>query len=173
MVQSPVAGSSTLLDRDFIFGELRLDAQGVLTRGKETIHLPPKELAALRMLLAHSGQIVTLQQLKQALWGDVHVTDDSVPKCVSSLRELLSPTDCIQTVYKRGYRISVTVAKPFDDALETPPRLAIMPFAVDPNVPSYLGSAIAEETISLSRPIDSRWPTCSRATQRSLSRLAE
>jgi len=149
MVQSPVAGSSTLLDRDFIFGELRLDAQGVLTRGKETIHLPPKELAALRMLLAHSGQIVTLQQLKQALWGDVHVTDDSVPKCVSSLRELLSPTDCIQTVYKRGYRISVTVAKPFDDALETPPRLAIMPFAVDPNVPSYLGSAIAEETISL------------------------
>lgn len=149
MVQSRVASSSALSDREFLFGELRLDAQGVLTRGHETIHLPPKELAALRLLLAQSGQIVTLQQLKHALWGDVHVTDDSVPKCVSSLRELLSPTDCIQTVYKRGYRMSVAIARQADDVPETPPRLAIMPFSVDPSLPSYLGSAIAEETISL------------------------
>jgi DNA-binding winged helix-turn-helix (wHTH) protein/tetratricopeptide (TPR) repeat protein len=149
MVQFSAAGSTTLSDRGFLFGELRLDAQGVLTRGKETIHLPPKELAALRILLFHAGQIVTLQEMKQALWGDVHVTDDSVPKCVSSLRELLSPSDCIQTVYKRGYRISVSVEGRTEAAPETPPRLAIMPFAVDENVPAYLGPAIAEETISL------------------------
>ena len=149
MVQLSAANTSALSDREFLFGELRLDAQGVLTRGSETIHLPPKELAALRLLLAHAGQIVTLHQLKQALWGDVHVTDDSVPKCVSSLRELLSPSDCIQTVYKRGYRISVTVKRQAEELPEAPPRLAIMPFAVDANVPVYLGPAIAEETISL------------------------
>jgi len=150
MVQHPAAASSLAFsDREFVFGELRLDAQGVLTRGSEVIHLPPKELAALRLLLAHAGQIVTLQQLKQALWGDVHVTDDSVPKCVSSLRELLSPVDCIQTVYKRGYRISVEVQRETGEAPEAPPRLAIMPFGVDANVPVYLGPAIAEETISL------------------------
>jgi TolB-like protein len=79
----------------------------------------------------------------------VHVTDDSVPKCVSSLRELLSPVDCIQTVYKRGYRISVEVQRETGEAPEAPPRLAIMPFGVDANVPVYLGPAIAEETISL------------------------
>lgn len=144
-----VASSSTYPNREFLFGELRLDAQGVLTRGSEVIHLPPKELAALRLLLAHAGQIVTVQQLKQTLWGDVHVTDDSVPKCVSSLRELLSPSDCIQTVYKRGYRLSVEVQRQNSDGAETPPRLAIMPFGVDANVPGYLGPAIAEETISL------------------------
>ena len=149
MVQFPAASSSTTSDREFLFGELRLDAQGVLTRGNEVVHLPPKELAALRLLLAHAGQIVTLQQLKQALWGDVHVTDDSVPKCVSSLRELLLPTDCIQTVYKRGYRLSVDVHGQAEELTKTPPRLAIMPFAVDANVPLYLGPAIAEETISL------------------------
>jgi DNA-binding winged helix-turn-helix (wHTH) protein/tetratricopeptide (TPR) repeat protein len=143
------ASSSTFSDCEFLFGKLRLDAQGVLTRGDEVIHLPPKELAALRLLLVHAGQIVTVQQLKQALWGEVHVTDDSVPKCVSSLRELLSPDDCIQTVYKRGYRLSVEVQKPTQEALEAPPRLVIMPFAVDANVPVYLGPAIAEETISL------------------------
>ncbi|WP_162601648.1 winged helix-turn-helix domain-containing protein [Occallatibacter savannae] len=113
------------------------------------IHLPPKELAALRLLLAHAGQIVTVQQLKQALWGDVHVTDDSVPKCVSSLRELLLPTDCIQTVYKRGYRFSIAVRPQSEESRETPARLAIMPFAVDPSIAAYLGPAIAEETISL------------------------
>ena len=149
MVQFSAASPSTLSDREFLFGELRLDAQGVLTRGDELIHLPPKELAALRLLLTHAGHIVTVQQLKQALWGDVHVTDDSVPKCVSSLRELLLPSDCIQTVYKRGYRISVNVEGQAEDATKTPPRLAIMPFAVDANVPLYLGPAIAEETISL------------------------
>jgi len=150
MVQHLSAGSfSTYADREFLFGELRLDAQGVLTRGSEVIHLPPKELAALRLLLAHAGQIVTVQQLKQALWGDVHVTDDSVPKCVSSLRELLSPSDCIQTVYKRGYRLSVEVERQSSEVADTPPRLAIMPFGVDANVPVYLGPAIAEETISL------------------------
>ena len=110
MVQSRSASSSPdLPSRAFTFGKLHLDADGTLTRGDEVIHLPPKELAALSLLLAHAGQIVTHQQLKKALWGDVHVTDDSVPKCMSSLRELLAPDDCIQTVYKRGYRLSVDV----------------------------------------------------------------
>ncbi len=51
-------------------------------------------------------------QLKQAIWGDVHVTADSVPKCMSSLRAHLQPDECIQTVYKRGYRF-VAEVRPF------------------------------------------------------------
>ena len=53
MVQFSSASSKATPDREFIFGELRLDAGGVLTRRGEAIHLPPKELAALRLLLAH------------------------------------------------------------------------------------------------------------------------
>ena len=150
MVRSGLASSSSdLVARAFAFGSLRLEADGRLTRGDEIIHLPPKELAALKLLLAHAGQIVTHQQLKRALWGDVHVTDDSVPKCMSSLRELLTPDDCIQTVYKRGYRLSINVQKPEPDSAEPRRRLVIMPFAVDLNVPLYLGHGIAEETIAL------------------------
>ncbi len=110
MVDSRSASSSRdLSGRTFTFGNLHLETDGTLTRGDEVIHLPPKELAALKLLLAHAGQIVTHQQLKKELWGDVHVTDDSVPKCLSSLREALAPDDCIQTVYKRGYRLSTEV----------------------------------------------------------------
>src|SRR5579864_141203 len=112
MVESSSASSSPELPgRAFTFGNLHLDPSGTLSRGDQIIHLPPKELAALRFLLAHAGQIVTPQQLKKALWADVHVTDDSISKCISSLRELLAPDDCIQTVYKRGYRLFSEVHK--------------------------------------------------------------
>src|ERR1700739_1518598 len=150
MIQSSSAPSTPdLPGRTFSFGNLHLETDGTLTRGDEIIHLPPKELAALQLLLARAGQIVTHQQLKQALWGDVHVTDDSVPKCMSSLRELLAPDACIQTVSKRGYRLSAHVHKHDRKTAEPRPRLVIMPFSVEMNVPIYLGSSIAEETIAL------------------------
>ena len=88
----------------YFFAGFRLEPDGTLWRGETVVRLPPKELAALRLLLAHSGQVVSPAQLKQELWGDVHVTADSVPKCLSSLRARLEPDACIQTVYKRGYR---------------------------------------------------------------------
>ena len=141
--------SPDLPRRAFAFGNLQLESDGTLTRGSEVIHLPPKESAALHLLLAHAGQIVAHQQLKLALWGDVHVTDDSVPKCMSSLRELLAPDDYIQTIYKRGYRLSVEVRKNEPEVQRRRPRLAIMPFSVEMNVPAYLGSSVAEETIAL------------------------
>jgi DNA-binding winged helix-turn-helix (wHTH) protein/tetratricopeptide (TPR) repeat protein len=135
-------------ERGIGFGNLRLEADGTLLRGNAAIHLLPKELAALRLLLAHAGQIVTPLQLKHALWGEVHVTADSVPKCVSSLRAKLSPDECIQTVYKRGYRFAAEVRPLGVSTQGTLPRLAIMPFATGFNVAEHLGPAIAEETIA-------------------------
>jgi DNA-binding winged helix-turn-helix (wHTH) protein/tetratricopeptide (TPR) repeat protein len=129
------------------FGGFRLEADGTLFRGDEAVHLPPKELAALKLLLAHAGQIVTPLQLKKALWGDVNVTADSVPKCMSSLRSRLAPEDCIQTEYKRGYRLSAAVRQSGAAAAGPLPRLAIMPFATGYAVPEHLGHAIAEEAI--------------------------
>src|SRR5581483_7899703 len=132
---------------EFTFGSFRLWPDGTLFRDQTQLHLPPKELAALRFLLANADKVVAPAQLKQALWGDVHVTSDSVPRCLSSLRALLEPDQCIQTIYKRGYRLSGPVrhhASP-----EHPPvRLAIMPFAAGHKVAEHLGSVIADEVTS-------------------------
>ena len=130
------------------FAGFRLEADGTLFRGETPVHLPPKELAALRLLLAHAGRIVTPLQLRQALWGDVHVTPDSVPKCVSSLRARLGPDDCIQTVYKRGYRFAAEVRSLGAGPGGALPRLAILPFAAGYGIPEHLGSALAEETMA-------------------------
>lgn len=154
----------------FSFGRFRLEPDGILYRDKTPIHLPPKELAALQLLLAHAGQIVTAQQLRQALWDDVHVTSDSIPRCLSSLRALLAPDVCIQTVYKRGYRFSMEVWPLGSVPVQALPRLAILPFATGHGVPVHLGAAIAEET-SL-RLAAARNPFIAPLAQDSVSTLA-
>jgi DNA-binding winged helix-turn-helix (wHTH) protein/tetratricopeptide (TPR) repeat protein len=130
------------------FAGFRLEADGTLWRGEAVVHLPPKELAALRLLIVHAGHVVSPTQLKQELWGDVHVTADSVPKCMSSLRARLEPDVCIQTVYKRGYRFSAEIKHHGAAPAAAPLRLAIMPFATRCFVPEHLGPFIAEETIA-------------------------
>src|SRR6266567_8490607 len=129
---------------EFSFGNFTLWPDGTFFREETQIHLPPKELAALRFLLTHAGQVVTRTQLKQALWGDVHVTSDSVPRCLSSLRSRLEPEQCIQTIYKRGYRLAGPV-RHYSPQDRPSMRVAIMPFGTGHNVAEHLGSALAEE----------------------------
>lgn len=132
----------------YSFANLRLEPDGTLWRGEQIVHLPPKELAALRLLLVNAGQIVSPLQLRRELWGDVHVTADSVLKCMSSLRARLEPEACIQTVYKRGYRFTATVSQPGNTPGLTPPRIAILPFATEYAVAEHLGTAVADETMA-------------------------
>ncbi len=127
------------------FAGFRLEPDGTLFRGDTPIHLPPKELDALRLLLDNAGHIVTPQQMREALWGEVHVSADSVTKCVSSLRSRLEIEGSIQTVYKRGYRFTAPVQKEGSPSTAPMTRLAISPFVIGPGVPEYLGALLAEE----------------------------
>ncbi len=132
----------------FSFAGVRLEADGTLFRGETAIHLPPKELAALRLLLARAGQVVSPRELKEAIWGGTHVTPDSVTRCLSSLREHLGAADCIQTIYKRGYRLTAKVDRSASEPEARVPRLAIPPFTTHQGVPEHLGTAVADETIA-------------------------
>lgn len=132
-------------DSGFTFGNLRLEPDGTLLRGNEAIHLAPKELAALRVLLSHPGHIVTPAQLKESLWPDVHVTADSVPRCISSLRARLGSEAHIRTIYKMGYRFESSVHRLEGAGADDLPGLAIVPFTSGFGIPNYLGAAIAED----------------------------
>lgn len=154
----------------FSFAGFSLEPDGSLFRGDALVHLPPKELDALRLLLSHAGRIVTPQQMRAHLWAEVNVSPDSVTRCVSSLRARLQLEDCIQTVYKRGYRFSANVVAHSSGADGPRARLAISPFVTGPGVPDYLGSAVAEETSAgLTR---SRYPVVSVLAQDSVFTLA-
>jgi DNA-binding winged helix-turn-helix (wHTH) protein/tetratricopeptide (TPR) repeat protein len=133
--------------RRYWFAGFRLEADGTLFEGETPVRLPAEELAVLRLLLARAGEIVSPLELKRAVWGEERVSSDIVAKCVASLRARLQPADCIQSIYKRGYRFSAPVetegARPAVDL----PRLAVLPFAAGYGVPEYLGLALAEETM--------------------------
>ena len=142
----PLPAPADTQHRRYWFAGSRLEADGTLWRGNAALELAAEELAVLRLLLARAGEIACPLELKRAVWGDEHASDEVVAKCIASLRERLHPADCIESVYKRGYRITVDVKADHTRAAGALPRLAILPFAVGYGVPEYLGSAIAEET---------------------------
>jgi len=146
-MHEPIAAAPPSQAPEFLFAGFRLEPDGTLLRGETPIHLPPKELAALKLLIASAGRVVTPLELQKALWGDVHVTGDSVPRCVSSLRALLQPEECIETLYKRGYRLTAAVRIRGGAQDKTLPRLAIVPFTTGYGVPQHLGHAVAEEAM--------------------------
>jgi len=128
------------------FAGLRLDTDGTLRRGDTALELTAEELAVLRLLLKRAGEVASPLELRRAVWGNEHATGDVVAKCIAALRERLEPADCIESVYKRGYRISAAVHTSETRGAGALPRLAILPFAVGYGVPEYLGAAIADET---------------------------
>lgn len=155
-MKTPSAMPMDATEPDFCFGNFRLWPDGTLFRDEVEIHLPPKELGALRFLLMHAGRVVTPAELKQALWGDVYVTSDSVPRCMSSLRARLEPDSSIQTIYKRGYRLKGPVHRAGGTA-SADRRLVIMPFSTGNNVPEHLGPSIADEVIARLTAIGPSW----------------
>src|SRR5262249_1378211 len=74
----------------------------------QAIPLKPKTFTVLRYLVAHAGRLVTKEELLDALWPDVHVTDGVLKVCVRELRRALGDDvqapQYITTVHRRGYR---------------------------------------------------------------------
>jgi DNA-binding winged helix-turn-helix (wHTH) protein len=82
-------------------GGLLLDARG------EAIPLRAQSRKVLGLLAARAGQVVGKDELFEAVWGDVHVTDDSLTQCVGEIRRAIGDTGhkIVQTVPKRDYRL--------------------------------------------------------------------
>ncbi len=79
----------------------------LLTDAGERVRLRPRSREVLRCLARAPGQLVTKDQLMQAVWPDVVVTDDSLVQCIAELRRALNDDDhqIIQTEPRRGYRL--------------------------------------------------------------------
>ncbi len=115
-----------------------------LLRGGETIGLRPKAFDVLRYLVEHEGRLVSKEELVEAVWRGISVTDDSVVQCVKDIREALSDDNhrIIQTVPRRGYLFAARVG---------PLSIAVLPFADlsgDSENSEYLGDGLAEELIN-------------------------
>ncbi len=90
---------------DLSSGELR-DADG------GAVELRRQSGEVLAMLAERPTQTVPKEELIDAIWPDVAVTDDSLVQCIGDIRRTLGPEAraCIQTVPRRGYRLVPTEA---------------------------------------------------------------
>ena len=116
-------------------------------RGETVLEVAAQELALLRALLVRQGEVVSASELNRALWGEAHPAGHPLAACLTSLKKILQPTDCIESVYRRGYRIVATAEADRNSAPQSLPRLAILPFSAGHDVPDYLGLALAEQAM--------------------------
>jgi TolB-like protein len=89
------------------FGHWRFDADtGNLFDGDATIRLEPQVAKLLDYFLTHQDTLVTRDELIAAVWDGRIVSDDAINRCISILRQTLSPDDknaFIETVVRRGF----------------------------------------------------------------------
>jgi DNA-binding winged helix-turn-helix (wHTH) protein len=72
------------------FGEFELDTPAAtLRRGGQEIPLPPRAFQVLAYLIELRRQVVSKQELVEALWKDTFVTDDALVQAVTAVRKAL------------------------------------------------------------------------------------
>src|SRR5262249_50986862 len=83
--------------------------------GTQAIALRPKVFAVLRHLVEHAGQLVTKQQLLDAVWPGTYVTDAVLKDSIKQLRDALGDDAgtprFIETAHRRGYRFIGPISK--------------------------------------------------------------
>ena len=103
----------TVSPRTLCFDRFILDLQRcALLCGHEEIRLRPRSFDVLRYLAEHAGRVVSKEELIQAIWPRVSVTDDSLVQCIRDVRKALSDTPhrIIRTVPRRGYLFAAEVS---------------------------------------------------------------
>jgi DNA-binding winged helix-turn-helix (wHTH) protein len=109
------------------FGEFTLDrgARRLLRGGKE-LHLEPKALELLGLLLERRPQAVAKPEIRDRLWPDTFVSESNLTGLVAQVREALGDDPrqprYIRTVHGFGYAFAVEGDGP--GAETAPPRVA-------------------------------------------------
>jgi DNA-binding winged helix-turn-helix (wHTH) protein len=144
----------------YAFGPFILDpAEHWLTRSGRRVAVPAKAWQILLLLAEAGGRLVPHETFRAKLWPNVVVEDRTLTVHMSTLRKALGsgpPEDCIQTVAKAGYRLTVPVrvlseADRPPPTVSGPPMIEAKPLAVGTfstgdlaEADTYLGVGIAD-----------------------------
>ncbi|MBI3679466.1 MAG: winged helix-turn-helix domain-containing protein [Acidobacteria bacterium] len=103
----------------------------MLLRNGDVVHLPPKAVDTLLVLLKSAGQPVEREALIHAVWPDTFVEENNLAHHVWVLRKTLGNGESgrayIETIPKRGYRFLGEVKEAAEDAGDMPERAPVKP----------------------------------------------
>jgi pimeloyl-ACP methyl ester carboxylesterase/DNA-binding winged helix-turn-helix (wHTH) protein len=99
-----------------LFGPFRLDLAGrQLWCGEQLIVLTPKALDLLLYLAQHAGQLLTRDELFEALWPGTHVDDHALSVQIRDIRKALGDDvrnpQYVETRHRRGYCFKAPVTR--------------------------------------------------------------
>ena len=124
----------------YSFGSYIFDAERmVLSSNGRIVSIPPKALKTLLTLVERPGIIVSKQELMEEVWPDSFVEEGNLTQNIFLLRRELGRTvedeDYIQTLPKRGYRITVPVQiiSPKSQEGQAPKTVSRVEAETDPN----------------------------------------
>jgi DNA-binding response OmpR family regulator len=92
------------------FGDCELNfSSHILTRAGAEVPLMPKEYGLLAYFLRHPGRALTRDTILEEVWGsDIIVTDRSVDRCITTLRQKIEDKPAtprlLKTIRNVGYR---------------------------------------------------------------------
>jgi DNA-binding winged helix-turn-helix (wHTH) protein/predicted ATPase len=101
---------------EIAFPPFRLDLRNEqLFDGGHPVPLRPKTYAVLRFLIERRGQLVTKNEIMDAVWPATAVSDSVLKVCVREIREALRDDPerprYVETAHRRGYRF-IAIAEP-------------------------------------------------------------
>jgi DNA-binding winged helix-turn-helix (wHTH) protein/tetratricopeptide (TPR) repeat protein len=137
------------------FAGIRFDeASRTLLINGAPVALESRPLELLRLLLEHAGELITKDEIMDAVWPGRVVTEASLTKCVARLRQVLNDSGqtLIRTVHGYGYRLvaEVDLQRPGATAADDGPGFGLAvgaPVPLRPNwrcVERLLGGGIGE-----------------------------
>jgi DNA-binding winged helix-turn-helix (wHTH) protein/TolB-like protein/tetratricopeptide (TPR) repeat protein len=97
------------------FGIFELDeSAGELRRNGTLVRLPPQPFQILRLLLAHAGEVIDRDRIRQEIWNGTAVDfDRSLNVAIAQIRSALNDDAAsprfVQTIPRRGYRFLTKV----------------------------------------------------------------
>ncbi len=103
-----------IVPRQLRFDRFTLDlTRGCVRVADREIELPPKAFDVLRVLAENAGRLVSKQELYDAVWPRVTVSDDTLVQRIRELRQVLGDDErrLIKTVSRRGYLLDATVTR--------------------------------------------------------------
>src|SRR6516162_4599950 len=120
------------------FGNFELDAtSGTLLRDGRRLRIQPQPLRVLAYLVDHAGEVVSRDDLRQAIWDQSTFVefDQGLNYCISQIRQALGDDAAepvfIETLKKRGYQFIAPV-----EPIVPAPQETVAVSVAEPEVPA-------------------------------------
>jgi adenylate cyclase len=112
------------------------------------LQLRPKSFEVLRYLVENADRVVSKEELINAIWPRVIVTDDVVAHCVSEVRQAIGDAAIIKTMPRRGYRFGAPVLRLAGNSAAAP-QPALPTAELPPDGPDFVAQS---QSPQLDRP---------------------